>query len=121
LKVLEQRAEMEAKMNQTCPNSPLSSSETISFVGKEENMMTSFRAPQVIAMEEANKIQMHQENAKTEEKQREAETKEPSSSLKLPFGSLPELQLPKPGVEWDQLLSISPWLQNLTPIVNIYW
>ncbi|CAA0363790.1 unnamed protein product [Arabidopsis thaliana] len=119
LKVLEQRAEMEAKINQTCPNSPLSSSETISFVGKEENMMTSFRAPQVIAMQEANKIHMHQENAKTEEKQRETETKEPSSSLKLPFGSLPELQLPKPGVEWDQLLSMSPWLQNLTPIVNL--
>ncbi|XP_010467456.1 PREDICTED: NAC domain-containing protein 35 [Camelina sativa] len=123
LKVLEQRAEMEAKMNQTCPNSPLSSSETISFVGKEENsmMMTSFRVPQESAMEEANKILTIQENAKNEEKQREAETRETSSSLKLPFGSLPELQLPKQGVEWgpDQLLSISPWLQNLTPIVNL--
>ncbi|CAL9223263.1 unnamed protein product [Arabidopsis halleri] len=120
MKVLEQRAEMEAKMNQTCPNSPLSSSETISFVGKEENMMTSFRVPQVTAMEDANKILTLQENAKTEEKQRETETKEPSSSLKLPFGSLPELQLPKAGGEWgDQLLSISPWLQNLTPIVNL--
>ncbi|CAE5985670.1 unnamed protein product [Arabidopsis arenosa] len=120
LKVLEQRAEMEAKMNQTCPNSPLSSSETISFVGKEENMMTSFRVPQVIAMEDANKILTLQENAKAEEKQRETESKEPSSSLKLPFGSLPELQLPKAGGEWgDQLLSISPWLQNLTPIVNL--
>lgn len=121
LKVLEQRAEMEAK-NQTCPNSPLSSSETNSFVGKEENlMMNSFRVPQEIAMEEANKILTLQENAKNEEKKRETERKEPSSSLKLPFGSLPELQLPKPGVEWgpDQLLSISPWLQNLTPIVNL--
>ncbi|KAL1188519.1 NAC domain-containing protein 6 [Cardamine amara subsp. amara] len=113
LKVLEQRAEMEAKMNQTCPNSPLSSSETISFVGKDDR---DFCLPQEIAMEEANKILMLQENAKTEVKQNE-----PSSSLKLPFGSLPELQLPKQGVEWgpDQLLSISPWLQNLTPIVNL--
>ncbi|EOA31183.1 hypothetical protein CARUB_v10014350mg [Capsella rubella] len=121
LKVLEQRAEMEAKMNQTCPNSPLSSSETISFIGKEENlMMASFRAPQEIAMEEANKFLTLQENAKNQEKQRETETRDTSSSLKLPFGSLPELQLPKQGVEWGpELLSISPWLQNLTPIVNL--
>ncbi|VVA99355.1 unnamed protein product [Arabis nemorensis] len=124
LKVLEQRAEKEAKMNQT---SPLSSSETISFVGKEEDMMmTSFPFPHVVAMEEDNNnlmLQGHTENAKNEEKQRETERKEPSSSLKLPCGvvPLPELQLPKPGLEWgsDQWLSISPWLQNLTPIVNL--
>ncbi|KAG2293763.1 hypothetical protein Bca52824_040432 [Brassica carinata] len=123
LKVLEQRAEMGAKMNQTCPNSPLSSSDTISFVGKEEDMMmTSFPFPQEAAMKEANNnnfmLQGH-----TEEKQRETEMKEPSSSLKLPCGvlPLPELQLPKQGFEWgqDQFLSISPWLQNLTPIVNL--
>ncbi|CAF2129270.1 unnamed protein product [Brassica rapa] len=123
LKVLEQRAEMGAKMNQTCPNSPLSSSDTISFVGKEEDMMmTSFPFPQEAAMKEANNnnfmLQGH-----TEEKQRETEMKEPSSSLKLPYGVLPlaELQLPKQGFEWgqDQFLSISPWLQNLTPIVNL--
>ncbi|ESQ50809.1 hypothetical protein EUTSA_v10022800mg [Eutrema salsugineum] len=126
LKVLEQRAEMEAKMNQTCPSSPLSSSETISFVGKEEDLMTSFPYPQAVAMREANDISMlqgHTENAKSEEKHRETERKEPSSSLKLPCGvlPLPELQLPKPGLEWgpDQFLSISPWLQNLTPIVNL--
>ncbi|KFK40091.1 hypothetical protein AALP_AA3G329300 [Arabis alpina] len=127
LKVLEQRAEMEAKMNQ---NSPLSSSETISFVGKEEDlMMTSFPYPQVVAMKEDNNnimLQDHTENAKNQEKQRETERKESSSSVKLPCGvsPLPELQLPKaggPGLEWgtDQWLSISPWLQNLTPIVNL--
>uniref|UniRef100_A0A1J3IHN2 Putative NAC domain-containing protein 94 n=1 Tax=Noccaea caerulescens TaxID=107243 RepID=A0A1J3IHN2_NOCCA len=127
LKVLEQRAEMEAKMNnQTTPNSPLSSSETISSVGKEEDLMimttTSFPFPQ-----EANEISMFQEqteNAKKEEKQRETERKEASSSLKRPCGisPLPELQVPKPGLEWgsDQWLSISPWLQNLTPIINLF-
>ncbi|KAF8093440.1 hypothetical protein N665_0383s0068 [Sinapis alba] len=127
LKVLEQRAEMESKMNQTCPNSPLSSSETISYVGNEEDlMMTSFRFPQASAMQEANNnltLQGHTDNAKNEEKQRETEMKESSSSLKLPCGvlPLPELQLPKQGLEWgqDQFLSISPWLQNLTPIVNL--
>ncbi|CAN7090268.1 unnamed protein product [Brassica rapa subsp. narinosa] len=121
LKVLEQRAEMESKMNQTSPNSPLSSSETISYVGKEENLMTtSFPFPQASAMQEANNNFMLQGH---EEKQREAEPKESSSSLKLPCGvlPLPELQLPKQGLEWgqDQFLSISPWLQNLTPIVNL--
>lgn len=131
LKVLEQRAEMEAKMNnQTTPNSPLSSSETISSVGKEEDLMmttTSFPFPQaVVAMKEANEISMLQEqteNAKKEEKQRETERKEASSSLKRPCGisPLPELQVPKPGLEWgsDQWPSISPWLQNLTPIINL--
>ncbi|KAF8112695.1 hypothetical protein N665_0062s0046 [Sinapis alba] len=123
LKVLEQRAEMGAKMNQTCPNSPLSSSDTISFVGKEEDMMmTSFPFPQEAAMKEANNnnFMLQGDN---EEKQRETERKEPSSSLKLPCGVLPpaELQLPNQGFEWgqDQFLSISPWLQNLTPIVNL--
>ncbi|KAG2323227.1 hypothetical protein Bca52824_016440 [Brassica carinata] len=83
LKVLEQRAEMEAKMKQTRPSS-------------------------------LNK-----------EKQREAKRKEPSSSLKLPCGVLPipELQLPKQGFELgqDQFLSISPWLQNITPIMNLLY
>ncbi|CAN8270852.1 unnamed protein product [Cochlearia groenlandica] len=128
LKVLEQRAEMHSNMmNQTCPNSPLSSSDTIFFVDKEEDFMmttSSFSLPQVIAMEETNNKQMiqgHIENTKAEEKQREKERKEPSSSLKLPCGSLPELQLPKQGLEWgqDQLLNISPWIQNLTPIINL--
>ena len=100
LKVLEQRAEMEAKMNQTRPSSPLSSSETNSLAGKEEDVMTSFPFPQAEAMKQPNHILMlqeHNENAKNKEKQREAERKQPSSSLKLPSGVLPipELQLPK--------------------------
>lgn len=104
-------------MNHACPSSPLSSSDTISFVGKEEDMMmTSFPFPQ-----ETNNNFMLQGH--TEEKQRETEMKGPSSSLKLPCGvsPLPELQVPQQGFEWgqDQLLSISPWLQNLTPIVNL--
>ena len=128
LKVLEQRAEMEAKMNQTRPSSPLSSSETNSLAGKEEDVMTSFPFPQAEAMKQPNHILMlqeHNENAKNKEKQREAERKQPSSSLKLPSGVLPipELQLPKQGFELgqDQFLSISPWLQNLTPIINLLY
>ncbi|KAG5377855.1 hypothetical protein IGI04_025697 [Brassica rapa subsp. trilocularis] len=129
LKVLEQRAEMETKMNQTRPSSPLSPSETNCLAGKEEDvMMTSFPFPQAEAMKQPNHILMfqeHNENAKNKEKQREAERKQPSSSLKLPSGVLPipELQLPKQGFELgqDQFLSISPWLQNLTPIINLLY
>ncbi|KAG2323229.1 hypothetical protein Bca52824_016442 [Brassica carinata] len=125
LKVLEQRAEMEAKMKQTRPSSPLSSWETNSFAGKEEDfLMTSFPFPQAEAMKEQNHILMlqeHKENAKNKEKQREAKRKEPSSSLKLPCGVLPipELQLPKQGFELgqDQFLKIGckPYLLHPMP------
>lgn len=126
---MEQRADMEAKMKQTRPSSPLSSCETNSFAGKEEDlMMTSFPFPQAEAMKEPNHIltlQEHNENAKIKRKQREAERNEPSSSLKLPSGDLPlpELLLPKQGFELgqDQFFSISPWLQNLTPIINLLY
>ncbi|CAH8390858.1 unnamed protein product [Eruca vesicaria subsp. sativa] len=129
LKVLEQRAEKEVKMKQTRPSSPLTSSENNSFAGNEKDLtMSSFPFPQPVAMKEANHILMlqgHNENSTNKEKQREAERKESYSSLKLPCGvlPLPELQLPKQGFELgqDQFLSISPWLQNLTPIINILY
>ncbi|XP_010530942.1 PREDICTED: NAC transcription factor 29-like [Tarenaya hassleriana] len=127
LKVLEQRAameEMEGKANQTHPTSPLSSSETISSCGTQYDLIAPIPMPQVVAMEEENGISIHEsrtEKAEDEERCRATEIKMPSSSLKLPSGSLPELQVPKSGTDWgqDQFLSISPWLQNLTPIINL--
>ncbi|XP_010526869.1 PREDICTED: NAC domain-containing protein 35 [Tarenaya hassleriana] len=120
-KVLEQRAamdEMEGKASQTYPTSPLSSSETMASCGTQNDLIAHIptpQLPQVVAMEENNEISIQESHVENEE------GKGPSSSLKLPFGSLPELQVPKSGTDWgqDPLLSISPWLQNLTPIVNL--
>ncbi|GLT42999.1 hypothetical protein SLA2020_169760 [Shorea laevis] len=124
LKVLEQRAalEEETKAMQTFSSSPQSSVETISFCIPQEEFSASFSVPQVVLKQEKEDTPMV--DVMKDEMVKENK-KESSASLQMPLGKekLPELQLPKMGMDWTQdpfwTQLNSPWLQNLTPYANI--
>lgn len=60
---------------------------------------------------------------KTHENGEEGAAKGLSTSLQLPSGKLPELQVPKSGIDWTQdpiwTQLGSPWLQNMNTYTNI--
>lgn len=136
LKVLEQRAAMEDEMKLIYASSPLSTLDDMSFCSQQEDPMTQIYLPHVFLKQEVEDLVKvkdsnsdDDENCNNKVYARDEKSKEnKGSSLQLPFGNekLPELELPKFSMDWNQdtnFLFNSPWLQsltqNLTPSANI--
>lgn len=126
LKVLEQRAAEEEEMKQLVgsPESPPSSTDTMSFSSQQEDQsmpMPSFQ--HVVLKKEAEAEEMVSAVSGSVAKQENAMTQKKTcgTSLLLPSGNdnLPELQLPMMVTDWthDNFWAQlnSPWLQNFTP------
>ena len=121
LKVLEQRAAMEEEMKAghgSPSSSPMSSSlDTISFCSSQQEKPGPSMPMQGMVFKQEVVV---------DEKQLgnvEEGTKGSSSTLQLPSGKLPELQVPKSGIDWTQdpiwTQLGSPWLQNMNTYTNI--
>uniref|UniRef100_A0A2P2NGW2 NAC transcription factors 31 n=1 Tax=Rhizophora mucronata TaxID=61149 RepID=A0A2P2NGW2_RHIMU len=121
LKVLEQRAAREEEMKTifaSPSSSPLSSMDAISFCCEKEDPVAPTPLQHVVFKTEVEDGTMANDDHRIEKQKETA-----GSTLQLPIGKekLPELQVPKLGIEnWNQdsLWLNSPWLQNLTPITN---
>ncbi|XP_012087679.1 NAC domain-containing protein 6 [Jatropha curcas] len=146
LKVLEQRAAMEEEIKTTINTSSSSSSplssldmDTMSFYSQQEDpismqlLVFKKEEGEHVVMVEDRKISdndnyNNDKNNRDEKPNKEIKgSSSSSSSLQLPMGKdkLPELEVPKLGIDWsqDNFLFNSPWLQslaqNLTPYANI--
>uniref|UniRef100_A0AAU7EAP8 NAC25 n=1 Tax=Kandelia obovata TaxID=413952 RepID=A0AAU7EAP8_KANOB len=124
LKVLEQRAAREEGMKSIyaspSSSSPLSSMDAISFCCKQEDPVAPTPLQHVVLKTEGEDGTMAKDYHRFE-KQKETS----GSTLQLAIGKekLPELQVPKLGMDnWNQdpLWLNSPWLQNLTPITSYH-
>ena len=124
LKVLEQRAAMEEEMKfHASPSPPPASSlETISFCTPQEDQLMAITPVQNVVFKKEVEDVLAKEEKKDD---RPLESKVSPTSLQFPLGKekLPELQVPKLAMDWNQdpfwTQLNSPWLQNLTPYANI--
>ncbi|GMH13510.1 hypothetical protein Nepgr_015351 [Nepenthes gracilis] len=133
LKVLEKKASMEEEMNSinygSYPASPLSFNCAASHCGQLEDFVLPMRTSHVALKEEETKVEEKFNEIVEESTVASATSSSCSSSrdgcIKLPFGKdcLPEIQVPKPNLDWaqDSFWSQldSPWLENLTPYASI--
>lgn len=124
LKVLEQRAAMEEEMKfHASPSPPPSSShETISFCTPQEDQLMAITPVQnVVFKQEVEDVVAKEE--KKDDRPLENEVSPTPLQFQLGKEKLPELQVPKLGMDWNQdpfwTQLNSPWLQNLTPYANI--
>lgn len=124
LKVLEQRAAMEEEMKfHASPSPPPASSlETISFCTPQEDQLMAITPVQNVVFKQEVEDVLAKEEKKDD---RPLENKVSPTSMQFPLGKekLPELQVPKLAMDWNQdpfwTQLNSPWLQNLTPYANI--
>lgn len=124
LKVLEQRAAMEEEMKfHASPSPPPSSShETISFCTPQEDQLMAITPVQnVVFKQEVEDVVAKEE--KKDDRPLENEVSPTPLQFQLGKEKLPELQVPKLAMDWNQdpfwTQLNSPWLQSLTPYANI--
>nr|ALC79008.1 NAC transcription factors 31 [Manihot esculenta] len=127
LKVLEQRAATEEEMkliNASSSSSPLSSLDNMSFSSQQEESVAPVCLHHVVFKTEVEEDICVGKNNTRDEKLKEIK----GSSIQLPVGNdkLPELEVPKLSMDWNQDNNFwlnSPWLQslaqNLAPYANI--
>ncbi|KAK6916789.1 NAC domain [Dillenia turbinata] len=123
LKVLEQRAAMEEgmkAMHEASPGSPLTSIDTITYCGQQEDLLATMAEPQFFLKEEEIEI----EERKSEEAESVRMATSSSSTIRLVAGmdKFAELQVPKFNMDWAQdplwAQLRSPWL-DFSPYANL--